>query len=931
MSITSSLFIERAEADSRTNKADTAQRRSTIPFYPARRESIIMNAMASDTTGRRAFLKKAALAGALAGEQVGLGAEHTGASNAGEYPRVYTGRQLHLLAFPLGGVGAGSISLGGRGQLRDWEIFNRPDKGNVPQYAFASIWAQSGSSKPVARVLEARLQPPYEGPSGLGSNNVPGLPRLETCRFTGEYPLARIDFEDRDLPVKVALEALSPFIPLEADDSGLPAAILRYRVSNPGSRKSMVSIAFSLDNVVGREGRSNSFQQSGPLQGLVMKNPFAAKADPLSGSFTLAILGANDAQVTYLRGWRSGSGWRVGPLAFWDDFSRDGQLGAEAPVKDAVGSLCVKREIGARAEAEFTFVLAWHFPNRTPERCGWRAPKGQEKAVIGNWYTTKFADSWAVAQYLATNLDDLEKRTRVFVTTMRESTLPAAVREGAMANLSTLATPTCFRTADGNFHGFEGSNNQSGCCFGNCNHVWNYEAASSCLFPTLARSLREASFGFCTDERGKMDIRQILPAGQEHFEYAAADGQMGQIMRLYHDYRLSGDRDWLAKMWPAAKRAIEFAWVPGGWDANRDGVMEGVQHNTYDVEFYGPNPLCGVWYLGALRASEEMARVMGDAAFADECHRLFQSGSQWIDANLFNGEYYIQKIQGVPRDKIAAGLISGMGAANAENPDFQVGDGCLVDQLLGQYFAHLVDLGPLLDRDHVRKALQSIYRYNYKRNLYDWESVQRVYALNDEAALVICDYANRPRPEIPFPYFAEVMTGFEYAAASLMIAEGMIPQGIEVFQNVRRRYDGERRNPWNEAECGHHYARAMASWSSLLMLSGFQYHGGTGSLAAKPRINARKFRSFWSTAGGWGSFGQVQRPQSMFFDLTVHSGSLSLQSIELSAPPARGAGSRVKVQNVNVAHRIESVNSALRLTLDSELVLKTGDRLTISV
>src|ERR1035441_4596151 len=107
------------------------------------------------------------------------------------YPRIYTGRQLAMLAMPLGGIAAGSISLGGRGQLRDWELFNRPDKGRSPEYAFASIWAQAGSRKPVAHVLEARLMPPYEGPDGLGSKNAPGLSRLEGATFTGELPIAQ--------------------------------------------------------------------------------------------------------------------------------------------------------------------------------------------------------------------------------------------------------------------------------------------------------------------------------------------------------------------------------------------------------------------------------------------------------------------------------------------------------------------------------------------------------------------------------------------------------------------------------------------------------------------------------------------------------------------------------------------------------------------
>ena len=344
-------------------------------------------------TGRRRFLKTVALASGAASEALGAEGEtkapggvtpppRTAASI--DYPRTFSGRRLAMVAFPLGGVGAGCISLGGRGQLRDWEIFNRPDKGKTPQYAFASIWARAGEKKPVASVLEAELMPPYEGNSGLGIVNAPGLPRLDSATFTGEYPLARIVFSDAALPVHVALEAFSPFIPLDADDSGLPVAVLRYRVTNPGAASARVSIAFSIDNPAGDHGRSNEYRKGEGFEGLLMANPFLLVADPLAGSFALSVLNSGDGKVSWLRGWRGGSRWRVGPLAFWDDFSGDGELGPEDAVRDAVGSLCLQREIAPGASAEYTFLLTWRFPNRTAERCGWTAPKGEERALIGN-------------------------------------------------------------------------------------------------------------------------------------------------------------------------------------------------------------------------------------------------------------------------------------------------------------------------------------------------------------------------------------------------------------------------------------------------------------------------------------------------------------------------------------------------------------------
>ncbi len=808
------------------------------------------------SSNRRTFLQRVALATAAtqAEAQQAASTRPPAAPPDIAYPRVFTGPHLKMLAFPLGGIGAGAVSLGGRGQLRDWEIFNKPDKGAAPNYAFPCIWAKAGGAKPVARVLEARIQPPYEGASGLGSQNAPGLVRLASATFTGEFPLARIDFSDSVLPVRVSLEAFTPFIPHEPDDSGLPVAVLRYRVSNPGTAPAKVSIAWSVENPCGGgNSRVNEHRQEAGLEGLLMTNPSLAEKDALHGSFVLGLLDAGADRVTFLRGWEAGRWWNS-PMLFWDDFSEDGDLGPEAPARNAVGALCLSRTIPAGARRDYSFLLAWHYPNRTPRRCGWSAPKGDEDTLIGNFYTTRFADAWEAARYAAQNLARLEKDTRSFAAAIRESTVPGVVKEAASANLSTLVSTTCFRTADGEFHGFEGVNDKSGCCFGNCTHVWNYETSTPFLFPSFARSLRAASFGYDMDDAGAIHFRQLLPPGKERSGFAAADGQMGQIMHAYLDWSLSGDTEWLRGMWPRIKKALEFAWVRGGWDADRDGVMEGVQHNTYDVEFYGPNGMCGIYYLGALRAGEEMARAVGDDAAAQEYRRLFDSGSKWIDANLFNGEYYIQQVRGVPADKIAPSLRSSMGSEGTENPEYQLGGGCLADQLVGQYMAEAAGLGNLVNGEHIRKTLESIYRYNFKRSLATHENVQRTFALNDEAAVVVCDYGKAKRPRIPFPYYAEVFTGLEYVAASHMLYAGMTREGVECIHATRARYDGERRNPWDEAECGHHYARAMAAWSGLLAMSGFRYHGATEAVTVLPRTSAAEFRCFWSTAAGWGTF-----------------------------------------------------------------------------
>ncbi len=900
---------------------------------------------------RRNFLKQAAGAVGAAtqagnlhtlaeGQAAHDGQERKEAHADQNYPRRFRGRQLRMISFPLGGVAAGSIGLGGRGQLVDWEIFNRPNKGFRPLYAFPAIWAQAGGQKPVARVLESRILPPYEGQDGLGSGNVAGLSRLEAATFTGEYPLAHIEFEDRSLPVKVELDAFSPFIPHEPDDSGLPVAILRYRVTNPGHEAATVGIAFSIENPVttkeekdddarqkSDEGRRNEYRAGNGIAGLTMSNAALAADDPMMGELVLAARVDGGAEVSHWEGWPAGRWWNA-PLHFWDQFAKSGELGAQPEPHNMVGVLCLKRTIAAGQTASFEFFLGWRFANRTPDWMGWDAPKGEGKTVVGNFYAARFKSAWEAVDYTAKHLRELEVRTRKFANAMRASTLPAAVKEAASANLSTLATTTCFRTADGEFHAWEGSDDTAGCCFGNCTHVWNYETATAFLFPSFARSLRRSAFGYSMDDAGAMHFRQLLPEGKGRSGYAAADGQMGQIIHAWLDWKISGDDELLRSTWPRAKKALEFAWVPGGWDANRDGVMEGVQHNTYDVEFYGPNPMCGIYYLGGLRAGEEMARAAGDAESADTYRKLFEKGSQWIDANLFNGEFYVQKVRGFLKDEIANNLRSDMGSENTETPEYQVGGGCLADQLIGQYLAEVGGMGPLVAPENIRKTLRSIYKYNYKPTLKDHDNVERTYALNEEAAVMVCDYGKAERPHIPFPYYAEAWTGQEYLVAALMMNWGMVREGVECVENIRARYDGEKRNPWDEPECGHHYARALSSWSTVIALSGFLYDGVNNAVVAVPRLQRDNFECFWSTGTGWGTFSERRQAGRTEFVLKVLNGKLACRSCEIAA-----AGTVASVESLGrlVTNQVERRAERMVVTLAQTTTLAANDEIRITV
>lgn len=806
--------------------------------------------------------------------------------------------QQHLLhiALPLGGIGTGTVSLGGRGDLRDWEIVNRPAKGYIPaaanhagpQYPLFALHVKSADGG-VTRLLEGALDlSQYEGAFGSVTANH-GLPRFRCCSFDAAYPLAQVHLSDPDVPLQVRLEAFNPLIPGDADRSGIPVAILRYVLTNPTDDTLTATVSGNIPNFIGADGserekvwdgrvsalgakaNQNSFRNGKEVQGIFMQAG-AALATGSEAWGTMALTTTAKSGISYRTGWVTDA-WGAGLLDFWDDLREDGMLEERTGASDSpMASLAVQVEVPAGESRTVTFLLAWHFPNRYT----W-TPKPKEEACtcscqchsddddcIGNYYTTQYRDAWQVCERTAAQLPALEEDTLRFVKAFTDSSLPLTVKEAALFNLSTLRSQTCFRTPDGRFYGFEGCCDGSGCCQGSCTHVWNYEQALAFLFGDLSMTMREVEFNHATDDTGLMSFRVNLPINraQQHGK-VAADGQMGCLMKLYRDWQLSGNDELLRTLWPKAKKALEFCWIPNGWDADRDGVMEGCQHNTMDVEYYGPNPQMSGWYLGALRAAEEIARYLRDDDFAATCHSLFKQGSAWLDAHLFNGEYYEHEIR-PPQGPIPAAFLVGMGSDDFSEPALQLGAGCLVDQLVGQYMAHVCGLGYLLQPEHVRATLQSIMRYNFKQGFHGHFNDMRSFVLGDESALLMATYPLGRRPHRPFPYYTEVMTGFEYSTAVHMLYEEQTDDGMRVINAIRDRYDGLKRNPFDEAECGHHYARAMASWAAVLALTGFQYSAVSGVM----RFALNAGQTFWSTGYAWGTCRQT--PQRLRHTNRVH-------------------------------------------------------------
>ncbi|MGI6234482.1 MAG: GH116 family glycosyl-hydrolase [Christensenellales bacterium] len=757
-------------------------------------------------------------------------------------------------AFLLGGIGTGNVSLSSRGQLMDWEVFNGPGKGNLFPYTFFALHVNTGNEGAPkvrhTRVLEGPIQPPHNRSHGYDSAQLAGLPRMAASRMRAEYPLCAIQFEDDSLPVTVGLEAYTPFIPLDDEDSALPVAILHYRVTNSSDAPCFVSVAGSMANMSSFGGygvfnyvnyKSDTVNRAVSEEGLTGIQ-FEALPDAdgkhIGNSFSLCTSNQN---LTMKPTWYQGA-WYDAAQDFWDDFSEDGRLDAREEQAEQAGQILfqARQRIGSIApyeylspgeEAVFTFYISWHIKDRL---LTWWQDQQEEKRTTRNYYSLRFLDAFDVVRYTHRELPRLQSLSLAFHQALfMNSSLPREVLNAASANITVLRSTTCFRIEDGSFFGWEGCFDGAGCCDGNCTHVWNYAQTLAHLFPRLEQSMRRNEFLIETRPDGAINFRSRIALQDEPWRMPPAiDGQCGSIIRLVREWRISGDKALLTELGPTALKALDFS--IRHWDRDGDGLPDSAQHNTYDIEFYGPNPLSVSVFLAALKAGAVIAGELGDTSRSQAYLDLFETASMRADALLFNGDYYVQRLTRLD-----------------EHP-YQHGTGCLSDQLFGQFLAHGAGLGYILPKEHVRTAMRSIHRHNFRKTLTGHESVQRCFALPDEPGLLLCSWPNGGRPRFPFVYSNEVWTGVEYQVAAGLIYEGLVDEGLEIVRAARSRHDGYKRNPFNEVECGHHYARSMASWALIPAISGFERNPDSGDMRLAPKISPEDFRCFYSTGDSWG-------------------------------------------------------------------------------
>lgn len=804
----------------------------------------------------------------------------------------YYGENLEQISFPLGGIGTGSIGLAGNGRLTDWEIFNRPNKGSDNGYSHIAVKAERDGKLLDARILNGDCTTELSGRyghgygHGLANTTMAGFPHFKGVSFNGRYPIARLYFSDDDFPGRVQLIAFNPLIPLNDRDSGIPAAFFEVEIVNTSSDPLDYSIAMTLRNPY--DGSRNEFVSFDGGAALHMTQTKLPSDDPGYGDMTLACDATEGC--TYQQYWYRG-GWSDHLETYWNNFTGGdfkNRVYENAGSGDH-GTLCVKLKAAAGATVKVHFVISWNRPNNynywSPQRV--KDESGKERDVTWkNYYATIFGDSLDSARYSIANYTRLYAGTLEYMRSVFDSSLPEEAIEAAASAVAVLKGPTVLRLENGEFYGWEGVNEGWGSCEGSCTHVWNYAYALCFLFPQLERSIRETDFKYNQDDSGRMSFRMTLPIGRQRGGFrACVDGQMGGVIKTYREWKLCGDDEWLRKLWPAVKKSLEYAWSDENydkWDNDRDGVLEGRQHHTLDMELFGPSSWLEGFYLCALKAGEEMAAAMGEPKTAETYREIREKGREWSDENLFNGEYFCQKLDLTDKSRLEpfGDAVGGYWNDEAGQIKYQIGQGCEIDQLLAQWHSEICGLGDVFDREKMKTAALNLYKNNFKHSMREHFNAFRIYALNDESGAVICDYPQgKERPIIPIPYAEECMHGFEYSLAGLLITMGMIDEGMEIVRSVRDRYDGKKRNPYNEIECGSNYARSMASFALIPIFSGMSFDMPNGSLSFAPIVSRDDFMSFFSAGGAWGKF--ELDCTSVWCALNIKGGALTLKKLGL--------------------------------------------------
>jgi len=810
-----------------------------------------------------------------------------------------SGDNLNYIGMPINGICTGQVYLGGDGRLWYWNLDATKDKKNNPKGL--RYMEPDGASSPMSQGFALQVNEKVHTLDTEGFDDV---------TFINQYPMGRVDYATAGCPLKVQLEAYTPFIPLNRDESSYPVVVMRYTVTNTSSKEHEVAIAGWIENISDRKiDDATTGKKLCVYRELDDISTVECSADfENANSIALGIFGKEKPELVDLGKATPGADGIFSSATG----SKDGTVSERDLAQSSFASMGRKLMLKPGESKTVSFAVSWRFPLL---RYGTGFGMGPKATAPGrNHYATLWSTATEASSQLASRENKLYGTTKKWVDTWYDSTLPYWFLERAFIPINCVQTQVAQRVYP------EGSdkehyNLEEGvrCCPGNCTHVWNYAQGLARIFPEIERECRdrvEYGLGF-DDDNGMVYFRYCMQEGKNGRD-DALDGTCGTIIRVLRESQMTTDYSFLAKVWDRVKLSMDFVIME--WDSDEDGMLAGPQHNTLDEPWHGQVHWLTNVYHAALKASAVMARQMKQPALAARYERIVKKGAPAMVDLLWNEDfgYFIHK---PPADEEKM-----HGSTN----------GCHIDQVLGDSWMHEVGLDPILPQDKIRMSLQALWKYNFTPDVGAFRKVMingRYYAAEGDAGLVMCSFPfGKIEPKSGNKNYAgylnECMTGFEWQVAAHMIREGMVEEGLAIGKAIYDRYQPEARNPYNEIECSDHYSRAMASYGAFLAACGYRYDGPEGELGFGPKLSPEDFRAAFTVAEGWGRFTQKIDAGELSAGLEIHYGKLDLKEFTLEK------GLRIVANRAEVEVDGQSVEAEFSAEAD-RYVLKFGDGITL--
>ncbi len=794
---------------------------------------------------------------------------------------IYTNEQLKYIGMPVGGLTTGQVYLGGDGRLWYWDIFNinriDPLNPGVSDKFYLNPMTQDHRFEQGFTIRVEKGITAFSKKLSIGG--------FTDISFRGEYPFGKVSYKDADIPISVELEAFSPFIPTNYEKSGFPAVVMQYQIKNESDTAQELEIIGWLQNTAnyftvknGNGKHLNTITKKDDVLQLTTSSnvPKEAELAPDYGNMSLTLLNAN------VDSWSTPK--TLKDVAYNSGGIKPSEKTTEhAPIGDVLtGALGQKMTLEPNEKRIVTFIVSWYFPNVHMVKI----PKLRNHDNLRYYYSKKFSSSADVALKINDDKDTLFSASKDWNKTWYDSTLPTWFLDRTFVNTGTLATTACYRFDDltddpfneDRFYAMEGVYLGEG----TCTHVFHYEQALGRVFPNMARQLREQiDFGLAWDKRGFVQYRaEHSHIGKHDGRGYAIDGHAGTILRAYREHSTATNSDFLDRNWQKIKASINYLIAQDAEKTGKpDGIIEGFQYHTLDRPWYGKISWISTLYNAALQVGVALGNEKGDKNFAKKCRSIAKLGYKNIPEELFNGEFFFNELD----------------QEHLDSPNTYKGSH--IDQMLGQSWTQQVGLPRIIPKKETNKALVSIYKYHYQEDVgkyLDTATIKNVrfYALPGESGTIMTTFPKGGADEaagkvkhdwdkLTVGYFSESMTGFTYQAASHMISEGLVDEGMTMIKAIHDRYAPEKRNPYNEIEFGNHYTRAMSSFGAFIAASGFTIHEPNGHIGFSPKLNPRNYKSAFITGSAWGTFAQKVEKEVQMASLVLAYGKLRLQRISL--------------------------------------------------